>query len=132
MNPFVAAPTPPSQALTNAQKWNGRKKNRVAPVIPQPVANVVPAQKADPAPPPNPSANEIIPPGHKWVLVPDNTPEPEPSKPSAELKAAQEAIDKLQRIVEAAVICLIEHRTEYPLTRFGITEAYLPKGRSKC
>ena len=47
-----------------------------------------------------------------------------PSKPNEELKAAQDAADKLQEMVEAAVICLLEHRTEYPLERFGIIEAY--------
>ena len=70
-----------------------------------------------------PLAPSQTPPGHKWALVPEDTPEPEPSKPSEELKAAQAAADKLQGIVEAAVICLLEHRTEYPLEEFGIIEA---------
>ena len=45
-------------------------------------------------------------------------------KAPEELKAAQAAADKLQGIVEAAVICLLEHRIEYSLEKFGIIEAY--------
>ena len=109
-------------------------------MVPKPVGNVVPAPKAAPAPPPNPSPNKIIPPGHKWALVPDSTPatiqifdkpEPEPSKPNEELRVAQTATNKLQRLVEAAMICLIEQRTEYPLEKFGITEAYLRQRKIK-
>ena len=74
-----------------------------------------------------PLAPSQTPPGQKWALVPEDTPEPEHSKPNEELKAAQAAADKLQGIVEAAVICLLEHRTEYPLEKFGIIEAYLPQ-----
>ena len=135
-NPFVAAPTPPSPALPKAQKRNNLKRRTVAPVVPQPMGNVVPAPTAAPTLPPNSSPNEIIPPGLKWALVPDSKPatiqigdkpEPEPSKPNEELTVAQTAADKLQRIVEAAVICLIEPRTQYPLEKFGITAAFLPQ-----
>ena len=56
--------------------------------------------------------------------MPEDTPELEPAKPNEELKAAQDAADKLQGMVEAAVICLLEHRTTYPLEKFGIIEAY--------
>ena len=45
--------------------------------------------------------------------MPEDTPELEPAKPNEELKAAQDAADKLQGMVEAAVICLLEQRTEY-------------------
>ena len=63
--------------------------------------------------------------------MPEDTPEPEPSKPNEELKATQTAADKLQGIVEAAVICLLEHRTEYLLEKFGIIKAYWPQRKIK-
>ena len=71
-----------------------------APVVPQPreATILVPAV---------PLAPSHIPPGHKWAIVPEDTPELEPSKPNEELKAAQDAADKLQGMVEAAVICLL-------------------------
>ena len=48
----------------------------------------------------------------------------EPAKPNEELKAAQEAANKLQETVEAAISCLLEHRLEYSLENFGFIEAF--------
>ena len=79
---------------------------RSPPVVPQPREAAIPV-------PTVPQAPSHIPPGHKWAIVPEDTPELEPSKPNEELKAAQDAADKLQGMVEAAVICLLEQRTEY-------------------
>ena len=98
-------------------------------MVPQPLGNVAPA----PAPtasstPLVPNQNSVVPPGHKWVLVADSSPatippasapptplevvniEPEPVKVDAELKTAQAAVDKMQCIIESALMCLNQGR----------------------
>ena len=123
-NPFhaSAATTHPPQAQLNNQRRN-KNKRRAPP--PRRTSTVVPQPRGTTAPVPDvPQAPSHIPPGHKWAIVPEDTPELEPAKPNEELKAAQDAADKLQEMVEAAVICLLEHRLEYPLERFGIIEAF--------
>ena len=50
--------------------------------------------------------------------------EPEPVKVDAELKTAQAAVDKMQCIIESALICLLEPRQGYRLSQIGILEAF--------
>ena len=108
-----APPAPPSLALSNAQKGNGRKKKRnsstsMAPMVPQPLGNLAPVPTMSPALP----QSALVPPGHKWVLIADGahptippapallaTPEPvsieaEPVKVHVDLKTAQAAADR--------------------------------------
>ena len=105
------------------------------PVVPQPMGNVVPPPEVLPKLPQNPApvAQQLAPPGQKWILVADTTttevqPVPiqptepakstvetiqaelESEKPNAELKVAQAAANKLQWIVESAMVCLLEQR----------------------
>ena len=112
-NPFQAHSP---QGQSNDQRKNKTKRRppprRPAPVVPQPTGTPAPVS-ATPQVPGN------IPPGHKWAIVPENTPELEPARPSADLKAAQNAANRMQETVEAAIICLLEHRLEYPLENFG-------------
>ena len=128
-NPFVAplAAAPLPLTHPNVQRKSKKKKRELstpaAPVVPKPREVMTPAS----AVPLAPSQATPTPPRQKWALVPEDAPELEPSKPNEELKATQAAANKLQGIVEAAVICLVEHRTESPLEKFGITEAYLPQ-----
>ena len=78
-------------------------------------------------------------PGHEWVLVAKGAAtaatstspdiivvEPEPVKVNAGLQQAQADLDKLQAIVESSLVCLLEPRREYPLSKFGILDAYVP------
>ena len=94
---------------------------------------------------PSPSTQQLAPPGQKWVLVADTTPanvppapiqraapeadkpEPEPTKPNAELKAEQTAVNRIQWIIESAMICLLEQRLKYPIEKIGILEAFIPQ-----
>ena len=55
--------------------------------------------------------------------------EPEPVKVDAGLQQAQADLDKLQAIVEASLVCLLEHRLEYKLSRFGLLDAFVPAHR---
>ena len=91
-------------------------------MVPQPLGNMAPAPKASPTPPQNPNQNALIPPGHKWVLVSDSAHatippspvplatleavkvEPEPVKVNAELKTAQAAVDRMQYIIQSALM----------------------------
>ena len=117
-NPFQAHPP---QGQSNDQRRNKTKRRppprRPAPVVPQPTGTPAPVS-ATPQVPGN------IPPGHKWAIVPENTPELEPARPSADLKAAQNAANRMQETVEAAISCLLEHRLEYSLENFGILEPF--------
>ena len=54
---------------------------------------------------------------------------PEHVKVNAGLYQAQADLDKVQCIVESALICLLEPRKEYPLSKFGILDAYIPAHR---
>ena len=103
-----------------------------------PVAAVAPTQTATPES--NPPASNL--PGHEWVLVAKGTtnpatstsPEvpavvPEPVKVNAGLQQAQADLDKVQSIVESALVCLLEPWREYPLSKFGILDAYVPAHR---
>ena len=75
-------------------------------------------------------------PGHKWVLVAEDATrpaslevtivEPEPVKVVAGLKQAQADMEKMQSIIEFALICIIEPRRGYQLSQVGILEAYVP------
>ena len=145
-NPFVAplAPTPPPLAQSNGQK-KGKKKKRTlpspaAPVAPQPGGVVDSALTAPPVSN-QPVSNRL---GHKWVLVAEDTansaqstsPEvsivvSEPVKVDAGLGQAQAELDKVHSIVESALICLLEPRKEYPLSQFGILDAYVPARRKR-
>ena len=49
---------------------------------------------------------------------------PEPVKVNAGLHQAQADLDKVQSIVESALVCLLESRREYPLSKFGILDAW--------
>ena len=106
-NPFQAHPP---QGQPNDQRRNKNKRRppprRPAPVVPQPTGIPAPVPVA-------PQVPNNIPPGHKWAIVPEDTPDLEPAKPNAELKAAQNTANKLQETVEAAISCLLEHRLEY-------------------
>ena len=117
-NPFQAYP---SQGQPNDQRRNKNKKRppprRPAPVVPQPTGITAPVPEA-------PQIPNNIPPGHKWAIVPEDTPALEPAKPNEELKVAQNAANKLQETVEAAISCLLEHRLEYSLEDFGIIEPF--------
>ena len=144
-NPFVAplAPTPPPLTQSNGQKKRKKKKKRTlpspaVPVVPPPGGVVGLALTAPPVPN-QPVSNQ---PGHKWVLVAEDTANPaqststevsivvsEPVKVDAGLGHAQAELDKVQSIVESALICLLEPRKEYPLSQFGILDAYVPAGR---
>ena len=71
-NPFIAplAPTPPPLAQSNGQKKKKRTlPSPAAPVVPQLGGVVAPALTAPPAPH-QPVSNR---PGHKWVLVAEDT-----------------------------------------------------------
>ena len=52
--------------------------------------------------------------------------EPEPVKVVAGLKQAQADMEKMQSIIEFALICIIEPRRGYQLSQVGILEAYVP------
>ena len=52
--------------------------------------------------------------------------EPEPVKVDAGLQQAQADVDKMQSIIESALICLIEPRQNYQLSQVGILDAYVP------
>ena len=54
---------------------------------------------------------------------------PEHVKVNAGLYQAQADLDKVQSIVESALVCLLEPRREYPLSKFGILDAYVPAHR---
>ena len=117
-NPFQAHL---SQGQSNNQRRNKTKgrppPKRPAPVVPQPTGTPAPISTTPPVP-------SNIPPGHKWAIVPEDTPELEPARSNADLKAAQNAADRMQGTVEAAIICLLEHRLEYPLEDLGILEPF--------
>ena len=79
---------------------------------------------------------------HEWVLVakgtatpapstPTESPtiEPEPVKIDAGLAQAQGELDKVQWIVESAMLGLIEPRRDFPIEKFGILDAYVPSQR---
>ena len=115
--------TPPT-----VQRKNKKKKREpstwVAPVVLQPQGTTAPSQAITP------------PPGHKWVLVAEDATrpaspevsivEPEPVKVDAGLQQAQADVDKMQSIIESALICLIEPRQNYQLSQVGILDAYVP------
>ena len=143
-NPFIAplAAAPLPLAQPNVQRKNKKKKRQpstsAAPVVPQPKGIMTPAL----AVPLVPSQSTTTPPGHKWVLLAENAPNPtqpaspevkiveqDPVKVNAGLKQAQADLDKMQSIIESALICLIEPRQGYQLSQFGILEAYVPACR---
>ena len=136
-NPFIAplAAAPFPLAQPNVQRKNKKKRKPstlAAPVVPQPKEIMTLAL----AVPLVPSQSTTTPPRHKWVLVAENAirptspevtiVEPEPVKVNAGLKQAQADVDKMQSIIESALICLIEPRQGYQLSQFGILEAYVP------
>ena len=49
------------------------------------------------------------------------------TKPNAELKEAQAAVNHMQWIIESAMICLLEQRLKYPIKKIGILEAFIPQ-----
>ena len=131
-NPFMAAPGPSTPH--RAQPKKSKKKKRVqaspaAPVVPQPGTVATPVMPGNPAAG-QPTSSQL---GLEWVLVAKNTATPKPSKPTespviepepvkvnAGLAQAQEELDKVQWIAEAAMICLVEPRREFPIEKFGI------------
>ena len=133
-NPFMAAPGPsvPHRAPPKRSKKKKHvQASPVTPVVPQPgtvAAPVMPAKPTDDQ--------------HEWVLVAKNTAtpisskptespaiEPEPVKVDAGLPQAQGELDKVQWIVESAMLCLIEPKREFPIEKFGILDAYVPSQR---
>ena len=137
-NPFMAslAPTPPFAAQSKKGKKKKRTQTSAAVVMSTPpVAAVAPTPTATPES--NPPASNL--PGHEWVLVAKGTTTPatstspevpavvaEPVKVNAGLQQAQADLDKVQSIVESALVCLLEPRREYPLSKLGILDAYVP------
>ena len=137
-NPFTASLAP--TILLLAQSKKGKKKKRTltspaAPMVPQPGTVIAPVLTATPAAD-QPTSSL---PGHEWVLVAKGAATPAPStsseisvvvpeyvKVNAGLYQAQADLDKVQCIVESALICLLEPRKEYPLSKFGILDAYVP------
>ena len=122
-----------------AQPKKSKKKKKTQNVMTTPpVAAVAPTQTSNiEANPPQPAT-----PGHEWDLVAKGAAstarpaspevaimEPEPVKVDAGLQQAQADLDKLQAIVEASLVCLLEHRLEYPLSRFGLLDAFVPAHR---
>ena len=134
-NPFLAPAAPHAPSV--AQPKRGKKKRKTqkfaAVVMTTPtVAAVAPTQAASAEVNPPPSNL----PGHEWVLVAKGaaataTPaspdvivvEPEPVKIDAGLQQAQADLDRLQAIMESSLVCLMEFRREYPLSKFGILDA---------
>ena len=133
------APPTPFVAQPKKGKKKKRTQNSAAVVMTTPpVAAVAPTQTTNTEA--NPPASNM--PGHEWVLVAKGaaTPAtststevpavtPEPVKVNAGLQQAQADLDKLQSIVESALVCLLEPRREYPLSKFGILDAYVPAHR---
>ena len=142
-NLFLPGTVQPAPVVSSSQKRNSRKKRRGAlmSTTPVPTTQVLPKLPADPSP----STQQLAPPGKKWVLMEDTAPAsvppatvqpptPEPSKPepeladiTADLKAAQTAVNRMQLIIEAAWFCLLEQWLRHPIEKIGILEAYIPQ-----
>ena len=136
MNPFVANPGP-------KRKRNRKQKDVTLPVVPQPGTTAAPVAVLTPAAIPTPVPAKPTDPAEgqqlEWVLVPKGTTssstvapppvEPEPEKVSDKLADAQKEVDRMQWIVETAMLILVEPRRGYPLVEFGLLEAYLPAER---
>ena len=136
MNPFVANPGP-------KRKRNRKQKDVTLPVVPQPGTTAAPVAALTPAAIPTPVPAKPTDPAEgqqlEWVLVPKGTTssstvatppvEPEPEKVSDKLADAQKEVDRMQWIVETAMLILVEPRRAYPLVEFGLLEAYLPAER---
>ena len=144
-NPFLPAAIQPAPVASFSQKQNNRRKKRglslpAAALVPQPLGNVALAPQVLPPPPQNLSQNVEPPSGHKWVLVSDGaqatippapTPDLEPVETSVEMKTAQAAVNKMELIIESALIYLLEPRQRYFLSKIRILEAYVPVRKIK-
>ena len=134
-NPFMAPLAPTLPLLAQSKKGKKKKRTLTSPtarLFTPPVAVIAPAPTATPDS--NPPASNL--PGHEWVLVAKGTttpaqstsPEvsvvvPEYMKVNTDLYQAQADLDKVQCIVESALVCLLEPRREYPLSKFRILDA---------
>ena len=140
-NPFVAAPGPSTTHRAPPKRLKKKKRAQASPAVP---AVPQPGTIAALVMPANPAADQPTSsqPGLEWVLVAKNSATPEPSKPTespivepepvkinAGLAQAQEELDKVQWIAEAAMICLVEPRREFPIEKFGIIDAFVPAQR---
>ena len=132
-NPFLAPVAPHAPFVAQPKKGKKKKTQNSATVVmtTPPVAAVAPTQATNAEVNPPPSTM----PGHEWVLVAKGAAtaatstspdiivvEPEPVKVNAGLQQAQADLDKLQAIVESSLVCLLEPRREYPLSKFGILD----------
>ena len=110
--------TPPTTQRKNNKKKKREPSTLVTPVVPQPQGTTAPGKAIAP------------PPGKKWILVEEDATrpaspevsivEPEPVKVDARLQQAQADVDKMQSIIESALICLLEPRQNYQLSKAGI------------
>ena len=137
-NPFLTPAVPLAPYVAQPKKKKKTQNHSAVVMTTPPVAAVAPTQTSNVEANPLQSAM----PGHEWVLVAKGAAtaarptspevvimEPEPVKVDAGLQQAQADLDKLQAIVEASLVCLLEHRLEYPLSRFGLLDAFVPAHR---
>ena len=138
LNPFMSPLAPATPFVAQPKKGKKKKRTQTSAAVVMttpPVAAVAPTQTANPES--NPPESNL--PGHEWVLVAKGTATPatstspevpavaqEPVKINTGLYQAQADMDKVQSIIESALVCLLEPRREHPLSKFGILDAYVP------